>query len=58
MVVVPVVAREAYLELRAHAHEFIALQIPKEFGAIRDHYEDYPEVDDETVSELLAAGVT
>ncbi len=58
VVVVPVVAREAYLELRAHAHEFIALQIPKEFGAIRDHYEDYPEVDDETVSELLAAGVT
>lgn len=58
VVVVPVVAREAYLELRAHAHEFIALQIPKEFGAIRDHYEDYTEVDDETVSELLAAGVT
>lgn len=58
VVVVPVVAREAYLELRAHTHEFITLQIPKEFGTIRDHYENCTEVDDEAVGELLAAGVT
>ncbi len=56
VVAVPVVAREAYLELRSHAQEFVALRIPKEFGAIGDHYEDYPDLDDADVGELLAAG--
>lgn len=57
VVATPVIAREAYLELRAKADEFVALQIPKEFVAVGDFYTDFAPVGDEEVSRATAQAV-
>lgn len=53
VVVAPVVAREAYLELRPKADEVCALQIPKEFGAVGEFYVNFPQETDAHVLALL-----
>jgi predicted phosphoribosyltransferase len=53
VVVAPVVAREAYLELRPKADEVCALQIPKEFGAVGEFYVNFPQETDAHVLTLL-----
>lgn len=57
VVATPVIAREAYLELRARADDVVALHIPKEFGSVGDFYTDFHQVSDEEVCELLAHAV-
>jgi putative phosphoribosyl transferase len=57
VVAAPVVAREAYLELRAKADEFVALHIPKEFSAVGEFYADFSQLTDEEVCDLLAHAV-
>lgn len=57
VVAVPVVAREAYFELRGRADEFVTLHIPKEFYAVGDFYEAFPQLTDAEVCEALAHAV-
>lgn len=54
---VPVVAREAYLELRGKVEEFVTLQSPKNFAAIGDYYAVFPQVSDGEVCDLPAHAV-
>jgi len=57
IVAVPVVAREAYFELRGRADEFVTLHIPKEFYAVGDFYDSFPQLTDAEVCETLAHAV-
>lgn len=57
VVAVPVVAREAYFELRGRADEFVTLHIPKEFYAVGDFYESFPQLTDAEVCEALTHAV-
>ncbi len=57
VVAVPVIAREAYFELRGKVDELVALHIPKEFSAVGAFYADFRPVTDEEVCEALAHAV-
>lgn len=52
---VPVASREGLERVRALADEAIALEVPQPFVAVSRFYRAFPQVEDETVSELLAA---
>lgn len=54
VVVAPVFAREAYLELHEKADELVALQIAKDFGAVGEYYAEFAPVEDEEVCAMLA----
>ncbi len=54
VVAAPVMAREAYLELREKAEEVVTLQIPKDFGAVGAFYSDFHQTSDDEVCKLLA----
>lgn len=53
VVVAPVVAREAYFELRPKADDMCVLQIPKEFRAVGEFYEHFAAESDTRVLALL-----
>lgn len=53
VVAVPVAAEEAVDVLRQLADDVIALEVPHPFGAIGYFYEDFTQVDDEEVAEIL-----
>ena len=53
VVVTPVVAREAYFELRPKADDMCVLQIPKEFRAVGELYEHFAAESDTRVLALL-----
>jgi predicted phosphoribosyltransferase len=55
VVAVPVAARESYLELRRLADEFVALLIPRDFGAVGQFYADFAQTGDAEVRHLLEA---
>lgn len=57
VVAVPVIAREAYFELRGKVDDLVALHIPKEFLAVGAFYADFRQVTDEEVCESLAHAV-
>lgn len=57
VVAVPVVAREAYFELRSKVDELVALHIPKEFSAVGAFYGDFRQVTDDEVCAALAHAV-
>ncbi len=52
---VPVASREGLECVRPLADEVVALAAPGPFGAVSRFYREFPPVEDETVSELLAA---
>ena len=56
VVAVPVAARDSYLELRRLADEFVALLIPRDFGAVGQFYADFGQTGDAEVRRLLEAG--
>lgn len=53
VVAVPVASREAVAELRQVADEVIALEVPSPFGAIGYFYDDFSQVDDAEVGQIL-----
>ena len=53
----PVIAREAYFELRGKVDEIAAVQIPKELHSVGEHYVAFPQLTDHQVCELLAEPV-
>ena len=55
VVAVPVGAQEAYELLAAEADQVICAQRPPEFGAVSAYYEDFHEVADDEVTEVLTA---
>lgn len=50
---VPVCSREAYGRLKPMVDEFLVLEIPEEFYAVGQFYEEFPQVEDEEVVKLL-----
>lgn len=52
---VPVASREGVERVRPAADAIVALAVPESFGAVSRFYGAFPQVEDETVSELLAA---
>lgn len=52
---IPVASREGLDRVRPLADEVVALATPEPFVAVSRFYRDFPQVEDETVSELLAA---
>ena len=52
---VPVASREGLDVVRPLADEVVALAVPEPFGAVSRYYREFPPVEDEEVSELLAA---
>ena len=52
---VPVASREGLDVVRPLADEVVALAVPEPFGAVSRFYGEFPPVEDEEVSELLAA---
>lgn len=57
VVAVPVVAREAYFELRGRADEFVTLSIPKDFLCVGGYYGSFPQTTDAEVCDALAHAV-
>ncbi|MFI1196878.1 phosphoribosyltransferase [Micromonospora sp. NPDC020750] len=55
VVAVPVGAEEAYEMLVAEADEVVCVQRPAGFGAVSSYYEDFHEVSDDEVTDVLAA---
>ncbi|MFC3503457.1 phosphoribosyltransferase [Micromonospora krabiensis] len=55
IVAVPVGAQEAYEMLAAEADQVICAQRPPEFMAVSAYYEDFHEVTDDEVTEMLTA---
>ncbi|WP_405101886.1 phosphoribosyltransferase [Micromonospora sp. NBC_01412] len=55
VVAVPVGAEEAYEMLVAEADEVVCVQRPAGFGSVSSYYEDFHEVSDDEVTDLLAA---
>jgi len=55
---VPVGSREAVSTLKAKADEVICLDIPDDFFAVGQWYEDFSPVSDEEVIELLRKGIS
>ncbi|MEK7557266.1 MAG: phosphoribosyltransferase family protein [Patescibacteria group bacterium] len=53
VVAVPLAPPETVEQLRAEVDEVIALQQPRFFGAIGVHYQEFGQVDDETVIQAL-----
>jgi putative phosphoribosyl transferase len=53
---VPVAASESLLKVKPYADEVVCLDAPYDFGAVSQFYRDFPQVEDATVVELLAAG--
>jgi len=52
---VPVASRQGLERVRALADEAVVLDVPESFMAVSRFYRQFPQVEDETVSELLAA---
>jgi predicted phosphoribosyltransferase len=52
---VPVASHEGIEHVRPLADEVLALEVPQPFVAVSRFYRRFPQVEDETVSELLAA---
>jgi predicted phosphoribosyltransferase len=52
---VPVASREGLETVRALADEVVTLAVPEPFIAVSRYYRQFPQVEDEAVSELLAA---
>lgn len=52
-IAVPVVAKEEFERLSRLAGQVVALKIPDEFSAIGEFYEDFSQVDDSKVLQLL-----
>ncbi|VVB69561.1 Phosphoribosyl transferase domain protein [uncultured archaeon] len=53
VVAVPVSSREAAERIRADADELIALDVPISFVAVGEHYEQFPQLNDEEVIGLM-----
>jgi putative phosphoribosyl transferase len=51
---VPVAARDSIDKVSRYADEVVCLHAPKDFGAVRAFYLDFPQLDDDTVAALLA----
>jgi predicted phosphoribosyltransferase len=56
VVAVPVASAEALLALSAAADEVVCLMAPEHFQAVGQWYEDFSQVGDEEVRDLLASG--
>jgi predicted phosphoribosyltransferase len=52
-----VAAADSLERVRPHADEVVCLHAPAYFFAVSQFYADFPQVDDEEVVSLLAAGV-
>jgi putative phosphoribosyl transferase len=53
VVAVPVASKDAAAMIRKEADELVALEVPSYFMAVGAHYEDFPQLDDEEVIELM-----
>jgi putative phosphoribosyl transferase len=53
IVAIPVASRHAYDELRKHADEVVCLETPEPFDAVGIWYQDFSQITDEQVRELL-----
>ncbi len=51
---VPVAARDSLDRVSRYADEVVCLHAPEDFGAVSAFYLDFPQVDDDTVTGLLA----
>lgn len=54
VVAVPVGSQEAYEMLAAEADQVVCAQRPPDFGAVSQYYDDFHEVSDDQVTEVLA----
>ncbi len=53
VIAVPVAPREACYELKAVADDVICVSMPEDFVAVGDWYDDFPQITDDEVRELL-----
>ena len=53
VVAVPVSSPEAAERIRAEADELIALDVPDNFSSVSEHYEEFPQLEDEDVIRLI-----
>ena len=58
MVAVPVCSAEAAERIRAEADELVALDVPPDFCSVSEHYEEFPQLEDEDVIRLIKAAET
>jgi putative phosphoribosyl transferase len=49
----PVISRNTYYQIRTEADEFVALLIPNGFSAVGDWYEDFSQITDEEIRQIL-----
>jgi putative phosphoribosyl transferase len=52
---VPVASREANEKVKANPDEVVCLDAPHDIQAVRQVYEDFPQVDDAQVGRILRA---
>ena len=50
---VPVIAQDTYNKLKSEVNEIVALEIPDSFSAVGQFYEEFPQVTDEEVLEII-----
>ena len=55
VVAVPVSSSEAAEKIRAEADELVALDVPTDFFSVSEHYEQFPQLEDEDVIRLIKA---
>lgn len=55
VVAVPVSSAEAAESIRAEADELVALDVPADFFSVSEHYEQFPQLEDEDVIRLIKA---
>src|SRR5690606_26510634 len=58
VVAVPVASSQALEEVREHADEVVCLSIPQHFQSVGQHYEDFSQVSDEEVADILGGNST
>jgi len=53
VVAVPVSSPEAAERIKREADELVALDVPEYFGSVSEHYEEFPQLEDEDVIRLI-----
>ena len=54
IIATPVIASDTMVEMRSHADEVVAVMVPCLFSSVGEWYDDFSQLDDETVCSTLA----
>ena len=50
---VPVIAKDTFNKLKSEVENIVALEIPESFNAVGQFYQEFPQISDEEVMQLL-----